>query len=211
MNRRKIFLLGLFAPVLFIFTALLGGALRPGYSHVADTVSELFSPGSPNRVLLTSLHALFAISLILFGFGLLQFVRGAAAYRRIGVWAAAIFILVGILNLLTATVFPQDPWVSPPTFAGEMHMIVSGIITLLSILYMLLFGIWLSRTGIAKAFWIYSLATIAGAIVAGGWFAANYGSPLMGITERVAMLVGFQWIIILSLLVIRKGENRVIE
>ena len=203
MNRRIFYLFGLFAPLLFVFTAILGGALRPGYSHISDTVSELFSLGSPNRVLLTILYILFSVSLSLFGFGLIQLVQYKGKYKRLGEWAAYIFILVGVLNILTATVFPQDPWGSLPTFPGEMHMILSGIISLLSLLYMLLFGIWLRQVEIAKFFWVYSLVTIAGAILSGDWFAASFGTPLMGITERVAILVGFQWTFLLSILIIK--------
>jgi hypothetical protein len=44
---------------------------------------------------------------------------------------------------------------------------------------------------------------IVGAILAAGWFAASVGSPIMGITERVAILVGFQWTFLLSVLVIK--------
>ena len=88
-----------------------------------------------------------------------------------------------------------------------MHKIVSGIISLLSVLYMLLFGIWFRRVGIAKFFLAFSLATILGAILAAGWFAASVGGPMMGITERVAILVGFQWIILLSILVIKSDRK----
>ncbi len=207
MNRRVLYLLGLLAPVIFIFTAILGGALRPGYSHISDTVSELFSPGSPNRLFLSILYIFFAISLSLFGFGLLRFVQTRRKHTRIGFGAAILFVLVGILNIFTATIFPQDPWGSPPTFQGEMHMIVSGIISILSLLYMLLFGIWLRRAGISKSFLTYSLATIIGAIITGGWFTASFGTPIMGFTERMAIFVGFQWVFILSILVIR-SENK---
>lgn len=205
-NRRLLYLFGFLAPVLFLFTAILGGALRPGYSHITDTVSELFSPGSPNRLMLTILYILFSVFLSLFGLGLLEFVKTSEKFVRIGSWGGFIFILVGVLNMLTATVFPQDPWGSPPTFPGQMHMIVSGIISLLSILYMLLFGFWFRRTGIAKFFWLYSLITIAGAVLSGGFFAASVGTPIMGITERMAILIGFQWTFLLSILIIKKDN-----
>jgi hypothetical protein len=55
----------------------------------------------------------------------------------------------GTLNILTATIFPQDEWGSPSTFFGEMHIIFSGVISMLSIMYILLFGIWFYRTGIS--------------------------------------------------------------
>jgi hypothetical protein len=200
MNRRTLYLFGLLAPVLFVFTAILGGLLRPKYSHITDTVSELFSPGSTNRWPLTLLYILFSVSLSVFGLGLLKFVHHVGEYKRIGGWGAYIFILVGALNILTATVFPQDPWGAIPTFPGEMHQIVSGIISLLSILYMLLLGIWIHKVGKSKLFLPYSLATIAGAIISGAWFATSVGDPMMGIAERAAIMIGFQWILVLSFL-----------
>ena len=203
MNRRVFYLLGLFAPILFVFTAILGGALRPGYSHVADTVSELFSPASPDRPLLTVLHTLYAISFSLFGFGLLQFVQNKGKFKRIGIVAALAFISVGILSILTATVFPQDAWGSTPTFFGEMHMIISGVISLLSILYILLFGVWFHRTGITTFFRTYSMATVAAVVLTAGWFAVSIGGPLMGISERVTILVGFQWTFLLAVMVLK--------
>ena len=207
MDRRTLYRFGLIAPVLFLFTAILGGALRPEYSPIADTVSELFSPGSPNRVLLSILYLLFAFSLILYGLGLLKYVQNRNENQRIGRWGAYIFILVGVLNILTATVFPQDSWGSPPTFQGEMHKIVSAIITIFSMFYMLLFGIWFRRSGIGRYFLIYSLATMGGAVLSGAWFVINVGTPLMGFTERVAILVGFQWTVVQSILVIKSDPE----
>ena len=203
MIRRKFYLLGLFAPFLFAFTAILGGALRPGYSHVTDTVSELFSPGSPNRLLLSVLYTLFAVSLSLFGFGLLQFVQGIGKSKTIGITAAIAFISVGVLNILTATIFPQDAWGATPTLFGRLHIILHGFISILSLLYIALFGFWFHRTGIAKFFRIYSIATVIGAVIAAGWFMVSYGNPLMGISERIAAVVGFQWTILLAAVVLK--------
>ena len=124
------------APWLFVLMTVLGGAIRPGYNHISDTISELMSPGSPNKLLLDILYTTFAILLILFGFGILQLVQKTQTNQRIGKTGAFLFIAVGCLSVLTATIFPQDPSKSTPTFAGEMHMRVSGMIGLLSIFYM---------------------------------------------------------------------------
>ncbi len=203
MNNRKIYYLGFFAPTVFIFTAILGGALRPGYSHITNTVSELFSPGSPNRIPLSILYLLFALSLILFGIGQLRFVENVGQNKWIGVVASGSFIVVGVLNILTATVFPQDPWGTLPTFPGEMHMKVSGVITLFSLLYILMFGIWFRKVFKEKFFFFYSIFTIIAAILTGLWFVANIGTPIMGFTERVAILIGFQWTIALTIMVLK--------
>jgi len=203
MSRRIFYLFGLFAPFLLLITVILGGALRPGYSHISETVSELFSPGSPNRLLLTVLHTTFALFLTLFGVGLVRFVQNTGRFKTIGITASLDFILVGILNILTATVFPQDAWGSTPTFYGEMHIIISGVLSVLSILYMILFGIWFNRTRIATFFLTYSIATVIGVVLTAGWFMAGYGSPIMGISERITILSGFQWTVLLAVIVLK--------
>ena len=205
MNRRILLLSGLAAPLLFIFTAVLGGALRPGYSHMADTVSELFSPGSPNRFLLTTLHSLFALLLTLFGIGLFQFVQNIGKFKTMGTAAAWLFILGGILNILTATIFPQDPWGATPTLPGQLHIVISGVISLLSILYMILFGVWFYQTGMARFFLIYTITTVFFVFLAAGWFMVSYGSPVMGLSERVTIMIGFQWTFLLAATLLKIG------
>jgi hypothetical membrane protein len=199
-------LCGMIAPLLFGFTAILGGALRPGYSHKANTVSELFSPGSPNKPLLDTLHTSFALLLILFGIGVLQFVRGYERSRRIGTTSAWLLIVMGILSVATATVFPQDPWGSPPTLPGQMHIILSGVITLLTIGAMSLIGIWFHRTGIKPGFRAYSFISIALVILTAGFFVTNMGNPIMGLAERITILAGFQWTFSLAWTLFRLTE-----
>jgi hypothetical protein len=36
-----------------------------------------------------------------------------------------------------------------------------------------------------------------------GWLTASFGSPLMGIAERVVALVGFQWTFLLAVLALK--------
>jgi hypothetical protein len=42
MHRRIFYLLGLFAPLLFVFTAIIGAALRSGYSQVTQLAHGKF-------------------------------------------------------------------------------------------------------------------------------------------------------------------------
>jgi hypothetical membrane protein len=207
MNQRFLSLCGMIAPLLFTFTAILGGAIRPDYSHISNTISELFSPGSPNKLLLDALHTLYAILLILFGIGLLQFVRKRERSGMVGVIGASLFIAMGVLSLTSATIFPQDAWGSPPTFPGKMHITVLGIIGLISILYILFLGIWFHRTKIFPKFRTYSFITIGAVMVSTGFFLATWGSPIMGINERISGLIGFQWTFYLALWMFSRSEK----
>jgi hypothetical membrane protein len=198
MNRRYLSLCGMIAPILFIITVILGAAMRPGYSHLADTISELFSPGSPNKLLLDSLHTLYAILLTLFGIGILSFVRGIESSRLLGTTGAYLYIAMGILSGFSATIFPQDPWGSPPTFPGQMHIAIHGFISILSMLAMVMIGIWFNRKKLLPGFGTYSFVTVVLALITAGFFAANMGTPIMGLTERVPALIGFLWTFILA-------------
>jgi hypothetical protein len=152
-------------PVLYIVMTILGGALRPGYSHVSDTVSELFSPGAPNKSLLDILLITYALLGILFGIGVLQFVRESEHNALIGMIGAGMIITIGVVTVATATIFPQDAWGTPPTFPGEMHkLLVLGVLLPFNILSTLLIGIWLKRADIFPGFGTYSFITV-GAIV----------------------------------------------
>jgi hypothetical protein len=193
MKRRILFICGMVAPGWFVFLTILGGAIRPGYSHISDTISELFAPGSPNKLFLDVLHAIFAVLLILFGIGLLQFFQGAKRLKRIGLVGASLFILMGCVSVATATIFPQDPWGTTVTINGEMHMLLSGVVGLLSIFSILLIGIWFYRIKTSPRLGIYSFVTIGLIVISTGLYAVSVGGPIMGLTERIAALVGFQW------------------
>ena len=204
MNQEILSLCGMISPVLFVIVTILGGALRPGYSHISDTVSELFSPGAPNKLLLDTLHTTTAVLTTLFGVGVLQLVRESQHSEAAGLIGAGLIIAMGLVNVATATVFPQDAWGSPPTFPGQMHKTLAGVLALLSILSTLLIGIWLNRTELFPGFGTYSFVTVGVMIFSGGFAVAKLGSEIMGLTERLTILVGLQWTFILALKMLSK-------
>ena len=207
MKQRFLSICGMIAPVLFLFMTILGGAIRAGYNHITDTISELLSPGSPNKLLLDTLYLTFSLLLILFGVGILLFVRKFKNSSWAGFAGAALFIAMGALNFSTAAFFPQDAWGTPETFFGKMHIILHGIISIISLLYMLLISHWTDQTKVFPGFRLYSFITICAAFISAGLFAFNYGRPYMGLTERIATLIGFQWTFFLALNIYRQSRN----
>ena len=76
------------------------------------------------------------------------------------------------------------PGATPETFFGKMHIILHGIISIISLLYMLLISHWTDQTKVFPGFRLYSFITICAAFISAGLFAFNYGRPYMGLTER---------------------------
>ena len=167
-------------------------------------MSELFSPGSPNKLLLDSLHTAYALLLISFGFGILGFVRRGCESKGLGIAGAVLYILMAVLSLLSATVFPQDPWGSPPTTPGQMHIIIHGLISLVSMLSMILLGAWFHSTGETPWYRIYSNLTVGLAVIAAIFLIYFMGSPIKGLVERIAGFIGFQWTFVTALVIFKR-------
>ena len=203
MNQKTLALCGILSPLVFHFATFLGGAMRPGYSHIINTVSELMAPGSPNKLLMHVLFTLSAILGLLFGIGVWRFVQASEHRELIGLIGAGILITIGVITILTSGVFPQDPqhdWDSPPTFAGQIHKVLAmGALPILSLASTLLIGIWMHRTGVYTGFGIYSYITLALVMVSAVVTFSTMEHPILGLTERATALVIQQWTFVLAL------------
>jgi len=199
MDNRIFFVCGMLFPIAYIIMTILGGALRPGYSQIADTVSELLSPGAPNKPLLMVFQITHAMMGSIFGTGLLLFIRSSnhnTTLGRIGAW---MIIALGVATIGTA-IFPQDAAGTAATLAGKLHgILVFGVLVPFTIISTLIIGIWLKQAGIFPWFRTYSFITIAASILFAGLAGATLDTPIMGLTERLGVLAGFQWTFVLAL------------
>jgi hypothetical protein len=205
MNQKTFYLCGMLVPVVYIFMYFLGGALRPGYSQIAHSVSELLAPGSPNKSLLDIINLSFALLYLLFGIGIFRFVLGSEHNALIGRIGAGLIIAVGIASIGSA-IFPQDTTGTPATLPGILHIIFVFAVQIPgAILSTLLIGIWTHRTGLFPGFGTYSFIS-AGVIVLTGVLAGpSMGKPFMGLVERVSALAVHQWVFVFAWTLLRRS------
>ena len=151
---------GLLIGPAYILLYVLGGALRQDYSHVSDSVSELLSPGAPNKAGLVVIQVSYALLHVLFGLGVLGVVRDSSA-SLIGAIGAWTIVAIGIATIGTA-IFPQDAEGTPSTWQGQIHkVLVFGVLVPASILSTLLIGLW-SRHVSLRGFDVYSFVVVGG-------------------------------------------------
>lgn len=203
MMKTRIFLLcGVFAPLVYVLTVLLGGILRSNYSHISQFVSELIAAGAPNKNILDPLFALYNILTIAFGIGLVQFIRGTNEQkgRITGFIGAFILMLEGVFGFVTVF-FPQDPVGALLTSTGTMHIVLAGLSSLTTMLSMLFIGLWFRhQSGWGKTA-LYSFVSLGIVLVFGG-LAAYTGanrSPILGIMERITIGGFLQWLFFVGL------------
>ena len=202
MNAEILCVSGMLIPMVYVFMYLLGGALRPGYSHISNSVSELLAPGAPNKPLLMTIQTIYALLHIVFGFGVLRFVQGSAHDQLLGRIGAWLIIVLGVVTVGTV-VFPQDAEGTPETLAGQVHKILvfGGLITF-SILSTLPIGLWLRRAGLVPGFDVYSFITVGAIVVMGAVGGATVETRYAGLVERIAAIVTQQWLFMLGLILL---------
>ena len=188
--------------MLYIGTVILGGLLRPGYSHLFEAISELVADGAPNRSLLSSFFLVYNTLLSIFGIGLFLKVRDQSRGRISGsVGSLALTLLVGMAGILMELVFPQDPGGLPTTFAGTMHIVMASVASLGTMIALLMLGLWFRNMAELKGYSTYSLVSVAVIFVSGGLTAAAMANsyPLFGLLERITIGTFIVWLFITGL------------
>lgn len=196
-------LFGVVAPLFYIIPTIVGGVLRPGYSHLSNSVSDLLASGAPNRINLMIPFTVYPIFLSVFGFGLFAVLRSKPAPLNSQTGLIG-FILIGasmgILGILTMTVFPQDPHGSPMTTPGLLHLILVGIQAISAMAAIVLIGFWFRSNGFSGYF-IYSLVSFAILLVTGiiSMIGVTQGSQLIGLFERLNVGAIVQWLVVIGI------------
>ena len=105
MLRKILLFCGIVAPVIYVFTAIVGAAVRPDYSHIVNAISELISNGAPNKAILDIVFNIYNVLLLAFAIGGYIVLKNASRLCRI---AMGIFIAIQILSFSWGF-FPMDP------------------------------------------------------------------------------------------------------
>lgn len=201
MSHKSLSILGIIAPITYIITVILGGAITIDYSHSVQAISELTATGSQHKPLLDILFSAYNIMLMGFGAGLLQFVNGKPSPQLIGKAGSWCLILIGVMGLSTNLFFPMDPRGVSPTLIGNIHLVLAGLLSLGTILTTLFIGVWFLQQPGDKKFGMISFIACAVIVITGGLAAAAAASasPIMGIVQRMTIGVFMLWILLLGM------------
>ena len=212
MKSMVISLFGIIAPLFYIIPTIVGGLLRPGYSHLSNSVSDLLAPGAPNRIHLMIPFTVYPIFLSVFGFGLFAILRSKPPPLNSQTGLIG-FILIGasmgILGILTMTIFPQDPHGTPMTTPGLMHLILVAIQAISAMAAILLIGFWFRSNGFSGYF-IYSIVSFVVLLITGiiSIIGVTQGSQFIGLFQRLNVGAIIQWLIVIGIWFMLKAPLR---
>lgn len=196
---------GIGAAAVYIGTVALGGAIVPGYSHVADSVSELTSPGAPFGSLLAVGFAVYNVAVI----GLAAGIILASDRRRTTSVASVLLIACGLAGVLMIQPFPQDPMGSAVTPAGVVHIVLAGVSALTLVVAAILLGIGWRRDPVFGALSVPSFVAAAAILITGGVGAALITSPVFGLLERSTQLSFLAWFAAIGVTALRRRASAI--
>jgi len=118
MGRRGFWVLGMVAPIFFTISVWVLALLRPGYSHVYNTISELGETGSINAQAASIVFIFTGIMLAIFGYELQRNLKRSD--QR--VWSGVLVMLYGILDFVGSGAFPVDAGGASTTLMATIHV-----------------------------------------------------------------------------------------
>ena len=205
---RKFTLLGTLGAAFYVLHVVLGGILWKGYNHIMQPISDLTATGAPDRVLLSRITLAYALCSIAFAvFAYLYLRKSVPKVTRAGVIT---FLCMQLVSLSYGW-FPEDLPGSAATFAGTMHLVVTGLIVPLTICSPLLIGLGLRKITRFRKFAVYSVITSIILFIAGGTTAILFANklPYFGLFERINIGSLQLWMLVFSLTLFfdKDGEN----
>jgi len=201
---KALLICGIISSVLYFITDIIGTMVWTEYSFTSYSVSELNAVGSPSRPVVVPLFAVYDILLIAFSIALWM-------YGRISLHITSLsLIIIAVAGRITQTFFPVSirGAVRPPE--EVMHLVLTAL-TVICILLTIASGAFAG----GKKFRIYSIITIVlvvfGGVLSGTYIDemdANLPTPGLGIIERINIYSYLIWVVVLSLMLLRKNNAK---
>jgi hypothetical membrane protein len=196
MRRRALLVCGILSPVSYALADALAGLRWQGYSFRDQMISELAAVGAPTRPLFSALLVGVYLLLVAFGAGVWQ---SAGDRRRLRV-AAGLLVGLGVMALTVGQFVPMQLRGTPQGLTGALHL-AEGAVAMLLVFTAMGFA----ATALGSRFRLYTVVTVAVALVIGAWAAveaprveAGLATPWAGAKERVFWYVYQAWFAVLE-------------
>jgi hypothetical membrane protein len=185
---------GMISPIIYTLMWILGGFLRPDYSHIRDDISSLFAVGAPRKRLFNAFIIVSSVLLFVFYLGLHWGINNGQG-SFIGPF---LFLAGGFLGVLVALFFPLDAGGEIVTLRGKMHLvhvIVSGLLTVAGMVALLeLVEVW---SGFATFSLISAIVSIILMVISAIFINSSY----RGLVERFGVSPFQIYYFVISLMV----------
>jgi hypothetical protein len=196
---------GIISTVLYVIATILGAIQWKEYNSITQSVSELIAIDAPSAPIVIPLFLIYSILVFAFGAG----VWLSAGTKRILRIVAVLIIAKEILGVIATLFAPMHMRGIEVSLTDIMHGILTGVGVLLCMLPAVGFGAFT----FGKGFRIYSIITLLIFLIFGilagmngSKIAENQPTPLIGVWERINILVYFIWVIVFTIKLLQSNK-----
>jgi len=175
-------LFGVIGGFFYFLHIILGSLFYGGYNPMAQAISDLTASNSPSRNIAMIFSMIYGIFTVVFS--TYFFVYFKQKINRCVAFGAGFFCIMTIVSFLGYTFFPLSESGYAGTFQDKMHVAVTTVVVLFTIISLILFMIGFFRTQNIKYLGIISLCTFL-LLLTGAMLLNIFPKELFGIAERV--------------------------
>ncbi len=199
---------GVLGPAIFTALVIVCGALRPGYSHLAQLISELGASGTAHATLM-NFAGIIPAGVLIAGFGAATL--GLLSSGRRAILAGALVTFFGIA-LVVGGVYSCDPgcplrW-PPGSVAASIHLIAAVAQLVAAIAGIALWALEFRHFPAYSGLWKFT--ALAGAAALGFLIAFNVSldsRALTGLWQRLLFGTLFVWCAVVALRLFRNPRG----
>jgi len=175
-------LFGILGVIFYFLHVIIGTALYEGYNSFAQAISDLTATNSPSRQIASIFSMLYGIFAVIFTVGLFIYFKGKL--NKIVTMAIFIFCLMNIISFFGYTFFPLTEAGYAGTFQDIMHMVVTVLVVVFTIISIILFTIGFFRTQQYKIMGVISLGTFI-LLIMGAMLINILPNEYFGVAQRI--------------------------
>ena len=204
-NKKLIKIFSLFGAIgvfFYFLHVLLGTLFYEGYNPMAQAISDLTASNSPSKSIAMLFSILYGIFTVIFS--ICFFVYFKQKINRWVTFGVGFFCGMNIVSFLGYTFFPLSESGYAGTFQDIMHIVVTIMVVLFTIIALILLVIGFFKTKNIKYLGIISLCTFL-LVLAGPMLMNILPKEYFGIAERISIYPLMIYTGILSLWMYKKG------
>jgi len=175
-------LLGIFSVILYFLHVILGEIFYEGYNPLAQAISDLTALNSPSKNIAGLFSMLYGICSVIFSIGFFTYLRNKIN-KAITV-SSFIFCLMNTISFFGYTFFPLSEAGYAGTFQDKMHVIVTVLVVLFTVISIILYSIGFLKADKYKYLGIISICTFV-LLIAGVMLLNILPKELLGLAERI--------------------------
>jgi hypothetical membrane protein len=179
---RIISLFGIIGSVFYFLHIVFGRIFYENYNPFAQAVSDLTADNSPSRYIATIFTKLYGIFTVIFSIGFFVYFRDKM--NKIVNYGSCGFCIMTIITFIGYTLFPLSDSGYAGTFQDKMHVLVTILVVVSTIVSLILFITGFIKSKLYKYMGIVSLCTLI-LLFTGTMLINIVPKEYFGIAERI--------------------------